>query len=356
MARVGIRQVAKAAGVSISTVSKAFNPNSGAGMYVSDLTLERVRRVARELNYTPNYGATLLRGQSPRTIGFSISLPEEVSASYLSDYPVRLLNGLGPRAREQGYQLLLINGQEYSRYLDIRRIDALVMASFQFVDNPREQEMRELFRRFNENGYPYVVINSTSDGFALPSIGCDNRAGMKLVAELLLRRGFGSVGFLGELTPNPQKHHLDRQRYLEEFLRIRPGLFRPEAALNGSGNGIPEVPRSVMYNCADGRAGIRFLHANGRLPRCIVCGNDDIAMGALSACCELRIRVPGELAVIGFDGDPRGAFSCPPLTTVVQPLEAFGSMAFDYLQRKIEEPAYADALLVPPVLVERGSC
>ncbi len=351
MAKVGIRQVAEAAGVSISTVSKAFNPDSAAGRYASETTLEKVRAVARELNYTPNYGATLLRGQSSHTIGFTISLPEQVSASFLSDYPVRILNGLGPRARGK-YQLLLVSGGDYNYYLDIKRIDALVLAGFQHRNNPREAEMLEMFERFNARGYPYVIINNNSDRLPLPSIGCDDRAGMELIAGLIRKRGYENVGFLGELTSNPQQEHCDRQRYLEELL---PDRFRPESTLHGAGEGVPMVPRTELYSHADGWTGIHLLHRFRRLPRCLVCGNDDIAFGALSACYKLGIRVPEELAVIGFDGTPSGEFSCPPLTTVGQPLERFGDMAFDYLMKKIENPAYCEAIRVPPVLIERSS-
>jgi len=354
MSRVGIREVAAAAGVSITTVSKAFNVTPGARL-VADATMKKIHDAAHKLNYTPNYGATLLRGQSSMTIGFSISLPEEVSVSFLSEYPMRIINGLGPSANKHGYQLLLINGTDYSCYMDIKRIDALVMLSYQHVSNPRQQEMEKMFHRFDRLGYPYVIINNNRDELSLPSINCDNRAGMRLIADLILRKDYASVGFLGELTRNPQKQHRDRLKDLQEFLSVRPGLLRSESVLNGSAPGVPDVPRLELYNKADGWAGLHYLVERKRLPRCLVCGDDEIASGALAACLKLGIRVPEELAVIGFDGSPNGLYSTPALTTVKQPLEEFGQMAFDYINRKIADPEYREVIMVPPTLIERSS-
>lgn len=354
MSKIGIREVAAAAGVSITTVSKAFNVTPGARL-VADSTMKKIHEAARRLNYTPNYGATLLRGQSSMTIGFSISLPEEVSVSFLSEYPMRIINGLGPGANAHGYQLLLINGTDYSCYMDIKRIDALVMLSFQHISNPRQQEMETMFHRFDHMGYPYVIINNNRGELSLPSINCDNTAGMRLIADLILRKGYESVGFLGELTRNPQKQHRDRLADLQQFLSVRPGLFRPESVLNGSGCGVPDVPRLELYNKADGWTGLHFLAEQKKLPRCLVCGDDEIALGALAACLKLGIRVPEELAVIGFDGSPNGQYATPALTTVRQPLEEFGRMAFDYITRKIADPDYREVIMVAPMLVERNS-
>lgn len=356
MAKIGIRQVAAEAGVSISTVSKAFNPDSKAGMYVSETTLERVRKAARKLNYTPNYGAKLLRGHDTKNIGFTIAMPEQVSASYLSEAPVRILNGLGPTANTQGYQILLINGEDYRYYMDIKRIDALVLTGYQHIDNPRKTEMLEMFQHFNELKYPYVIINNSCGEMKLPSINCDNTDGMRQISELILERQFDSVGFIGELTSNPQQHHKDRVKELQHFMSVKPGVFRVESTIVGLRDDVPDVPRKELYTHADGWTGIHYLHEKRSIPQCIVCGNDNIAFGALSACYELGIKVPDDLAIIGFDGSKAGGYSCPALTTVVQPLEEYGKIAFEYLMKKIQNPEYCEEIIVKPELIIRKSC
>jgi len=127
VARTGIKDVARLAGVSVATVSKVFNPSRTTNIRMSESTRRRVLEAAEQLDYTPNYGATLLRGQSSHTIGFSLSLPAEVGAMYMSDYPREILNGLGQAAEAGGYQILLIHGGDYRNYMDIERIDALVI-------------------------------------------------------------------------------------------------------------------------------------------------------------------------------------------------------------------------------------
>lgn len=163
-----------------------------------------------------------------------------------------------------------------------------------------------MFEEFARRNYPYVVINgepAAPGEPVIPSIGVDNESGMRQIAELIRRKGYESVGFAGELTPNPQSHHLERVRALERFLAGSGCRFSPELVLNGSGSGIPEVPRVGRYSHEDGRVILQYLHERKQIPRCMVCGDDDIAMGLLKAAREYGIRIPEELAVIGFDDD-----------------------------------------------------
>lgn len=351
----GIRDVAAAAQVSVGTVSKVFNRNSANNIHVSEATRKRVLEAAARLNYTANYGATLLRGQSSKTLGFIVNLPEELESSYFSDYPTRILSGLAPEAAREGYQLLLITGGDYRSILDIKRVDALIVIGFRMVDNKCCAEMIETFRRFNDLHYPYVVINNVCTAIPVPSINIDNRRAMELIAERIAAQGYRSVGFVGEQTANPQSHHCERMEILGELLAAK-GIAYPEASrLNGIGKGIAEIPREGAYSQRDGIAVVRFLAQNHQLPRCLVCGNDTIAQGVLLAAYELGIRVPEELAVIGFDDMPGAAFFAPPLTTIHHPLEEMGRLAFRHIVRKLAEPDYFEQHNVMPTLSERIS-
>ena len=129
MVKCGIRNVAQLAGVSIGTVSKILNSESAANIRVSDETRQKVLKAAEKLDYRPSYGAKLLRGESTRTIGFATSLPKDHNVSYLSTYTFRLLNGIGPAASKNGYQVLLLNGVDYRYFMNIKRMDALIMAA-----------------------------------------------------------------------------------------------------------------------------------------------------------------------------------------------------------------------------------
>ena len=355
MVKNGIRSVAELAGVSIGTVSKILNPTSSANIRVSAQTREKVLAAVKKLDYRPSYGAKLLRGTSTRTIGFALSLPQTHDAVYLTNYAARILNGIGAEASRNQYQVLLIQGEDYRHFMDVRRIDALIMTGFQLRDNPLKEAMLEMFEHFNRRNYPYVVINSGLPGIASASIEIDNEAAMKLVASLIVRKRFESVGFVGELTPNPQRHHTERIEYLKHFLAGSGCRFDESFILNGSGNGVPELPRLGAFNHDDGRAALDYLMRNHLLPRCIVCGNDNIALGVMQEAFKYRLRIPEDLAVIGFDGDYNVGYMNPPLTTVEQPLEEFGRVAVQFLLRRLEDPAEKLSLVMEPRLVERGT-
>ena len=352
--KVGIRQIAKLAGVSIGTVSKAFNPESKAGIYMSSETRQRIFEVARKFNYTPNYGATLLRQKSSRTIGFAAALPSENLATPLSGYTLRILNGLLPAAAAEGYQILQLTGQDYSRYLDTRRIDALAFVGFRPNDNPRRLEMIGMFEHLNRNRYPYVVFNNTCEELELPSIRLDNRYGMKLIADHLIERQFPTVGFVGELQDDPSTTSILRLAYLREFLAGSPVRLAEEACLNGPGPWGTE-PREGLHCHRDGRRAVAFLAENKRLPRILVCSNDEFAEGVVRGAADFGIRIPEDLAIIGFDGKPTAEYLVPTLTTVEQPLEEFGRQAFAYLMRRMEDPDYMEDIVIKPTLLVRES-
>lgn len=355
VARTGIKDVARLAGVSVATVSKVFNPSRTTNIRMSESTRRRVLEAAEQLDYTPNYGATLLRGHSSHTIGFSLSLPGEVGAMYMSDYPREILNGLGRAAEAGGYQILLIHGGDYRNYMDIERIDALVILGFRVVSNAWQAEMVDMFQRFNRRQYPYVVINNGCDTLPVPSINLDNRHGVKLIADLIRRKGYSSVGFIGELTTNPQSHLVEREKLLREFL-AGSGIDCDESRfLSGARPGVPDLPRTGLYSHTDGMEAVRLLHRRGALPRCLVCGNDTIAQGVICAAAQLGIRIPEELAIIGFDDLLYSQFFNPPLTTVRQPYGEFGRLAYEYVIRKLDEPDYFAQIEIKPTLIERST-
>lgn len=351
----GIQDVARAAGVSVGTVSKVLNPASSANIRISEATREKVLTLAGKLNYTANYGATLLRGCRTGTIGFIANLPDEFNSPVISSYQMRILNGLSAAAQEKGYQILLISGGDYSSFLEIKRIDALVLINFRLRDNRELAEMIGMYRTFNERRYPYVVINNTCTELPVPSVSVDNLRGMELTAEHILAKGYGSVGFAGEITDNLQQHHLERFAALQNCLKNTPVIFPKKFCILGPNCGIPPIPRTGAFNHRDGQEAMRHLAQSGNLPRCLVCGNDDIAQGVICMAAQLGIRIPEELAVIGFDDQMDCAYWNPPLTTVHQPLEEMGCAACGYLLKKIEKPETFRQITIKPTFMERMS-
>lgn len=359
-ASTGIKKVAEYAGVSIGTVSKVLNPGTSANnIRFSNETREKVLQAARMLNYQPSYGAKLLRGEKTQTIGFAVSLPGDHNFSFLSDYTFRLLNGIGQKAKERNYQVLLLNGVDYRHFLDVRRLDALILTGFAPERNPYAAEQRTLYSHFNERNYPFAVMHGheADDGETpVARFGTDNRSGMRQIAELLARRGIEEAGFIGELTSNPQFDHLERLALLRGELAARGIRLREESVIVRSGGDVPDRPRMGNYSEPDGMEALDILLARKALPRAVVCGNDNIAMGVLKRAHDLGLKVPEELGIIGCDDAPWSKFLHPGLTTLHQPLEKLGAAAVEFVLEKRLHPEMENrSMQMEPVLVERES-
>ncbi len=356
MPKVGIRMVAEEAGVSIGTVSKIMNPNSANNINVSAATRRKVQEAATKLNYQASYGAKLLRGESSQTIGFAMSLPGDHSYAYLSRYILRLLNGVGRAASEQGYQILLLNGIDYRRFLDVKRLDALIINGFAPVNNPRQQEMDELFAHFMRHDYPFAVIGGHGAESSIPCFYADNAGGMQQIVELLQRKGITDVGFVGELTLNPQYDHQQRLEELRRRLALHNIALNERGSVFRAGGDVPEIPRVGAYARMDGQTAMDILYRRGTVPRCIVCGSDAIAAAVLKRALELGIKVPEQLGIIGFDDDPDVDMFNPGLTTVHQMLEEAGELAVEYVLEKIRNPKTSVVnMQLKTTLKERGT-
>ncbi|MBP5232444.1 MAG: LacI family DNA-binding transcriptional regulator [Planctomycetes bacterium] len=355
MKKTGIRLVAATAGVSIGTVSKVLNPNPAINAMVSAETTAKVLAAVKKVDYRPSYCATLMHGQSTRTLGFVPLMPSDRDGVYMSGYAARILNGVGQVATAHGYQVLIIHSDEFRSFMDIRRVDAIAFVGFKLANNPEGRAMKAMFRHFNERGYAYAVINGNAGDVPVPRVEVDNAAAMALAAKLILRKGYPTVGFVGELAENPLEHHCERLKALRAALSGTAAKLLPKAVFNGPSNGLAAQPRDEGYSYRDGATALGKMAEAGTLPRCLVCGNDHIAIGVLSAARERGIRVPEDLAVIGFDDDVHTAFLSPSLTTLRQPLEDFGVRAAEYLMARIAKRDATLDLRVAPQLIERGS-
>lgn len=353
--RITIKDVALAAKVSVGTVSKVFNPDCSSHVKILDSTKERVMQVANKMNYAPNYGATLLRNKSSKTIGFAISLPEEHNSSFLSDYSQRILDGLGVEAGKSGYDILMLWGMDYSRYMDIRRIDGLVIIGYRLNDNPSKEKMLAMFNNFTRQNYPYVIINNVYPELNAVQINVDNASGMDAVIELIQEKGYKSIGFIGEITSNPQAHHTFRCNYLKDKL---PGIglkVNEHIFINGLTPDLQEVPREGKFSHHDGFQGLQYIIDNKLDIDCLVCGNDSMALGALKCAKKNGLKVPEDIAIIGHDNINNADYFSPSLTTIEQPLEEFGKLAMQSILKKMEDLNYIEKFTIKPKLIKRES-
>jgi DNA-binding LacI/PurR family transcriptional regulator len=335
---VTIRDVARAANVSISTVSHVLSgkrPTSGA-------TRERVEDVIRRLGYRPNRVAQSLVWRRPFALGLIIP---DIRNPYFPAFAL----GAEERVRERGYTLVLGNSEydpeREESYLELVRSQQLAGAIYCLGD-----EMSPILAQIQqavEEGLPVVLVHSPMA--SVPTVCADNRQGGRLAAQHLLGLGHRQIGIISALP-------------LDEGMADREGGFLD--VLRESGMAVDRSAVPSMYGNHQIEGGRQattelFEHAPGLTAIFVL--NDLMALGALEAVRASGRRVPDDVSVVGFDDIPFAALANPPLTTVGQPIRQLGERAADLLLRVIDdgmEPQDASTqpnVLLPNELIVRGS-
>ena len=354
-AKITISDVASAAGVSIGTVSKVFNPNVSNTIKISEKTRVSVLETTKNLGYTPSYGARLIRSGRSFTVGFAIESERNVDP-FLSSYTMEILNGIGMEAIKKGYQVLVSTGYDYPALFKTGRIDGIAIIGYCRETCGLEDELCSAYDFMESEACPFVLINGVRAKKQMPSISIDNRAGVEQIVSLILRKGYRKVGFLGELGGNRQVHHIERETILRALLKANGYEVDDRRFIHGVTDERGDIPREGKYSHTDGISGMRILHQRGLDIDCLVCGNDAIAMGALKYCKDQGIAVPERMSLIGFDDSLESEFLVPALTTVSQPMRKMGGMAFDILMDAINKPGgNVRSELLKPTLIERAS-
>jgi len=307
--RSTIKDVAAKAGVAISTVSLVMN---GKG-YVSQSTRSRVLTAAKKLQYMPSQAARALPSRRTGNIGFVV---REDHFRRTEPFYTNVFLGTEFESNKHSYYVLLtVVPKDYRpedhtpRFLAERNVDGLLIAG---------KVHSAFMRQAREMGLATVLIDFESDG--LPAVVVDNQGGARAAARHLIERGHKNIAFLGADISHPS---LKARR--EGFL-----LSLAEA-------GLPlDQSRSVIADEGepDYKTGMMLCHqlvGGVRQPTAVFCANDAMALGVLDQASSLGIKVPEDLAVVGFDDVPSAARNRPALTTVRVHTEQLGELAMSYL-------------------------
>jgi len=324
---VTIKTIAKAAGVHPSTVSRALAPD-GAG-HIGDETVKRIRALAASLGYEPNPWARSLRTRRSLTIG--LVLPR------LTDSLAKMFEGAEDRAREHGYQAVAAstrdNDLEERKVITgmlERRVDGLVIAT-SAAESPFLDELAQ--RRV-----PFQLLNRASGNH--PSVSADDELGGYWATKHLLGRGHRRVGFVA-----------GPRRFSSAAMRLR-GFERAhyEAGLQVD----PALVRESGFDTVSGAAAASMLLSLPDPPTALFAVNDSVAIGVLAAARDLGLRVPWDLAVVGFNDNELSQMLAVPLSSVAIPLQTMGRLAVDLLIEQIQGgPPRSEVL--QPRLVARAS-
>ncbi|MCA4135214.1 LacI family DNA-binding transcriptional regulator [Arthrobacter sp. M4] len=336
---IGIKDVAIAAGVSVTTVSHVLNDVAYAR--VSPETRDKVKAVAERLGYGPNRLAQALRTQRTGMLGL---ISEEIATT---PHAGRIILGADEAARARGYNLMIINtsgaASLESRRADVealleRRVDGILYATMYH---------RKITLPDNLSSVPAVLVDSESLSGNVTSVVPDEEGGARIAVGSLLDAGHTRIGFLNNTDDVPATHE-----------RLRG--FR--AALNEAGLDGDNAPVEAEHSEVQGGyvAALRMFRRPDR-PTGLFCYNDRMAMGAYRAAAEMGITIPGELSVVGFDDQELIAANINPgLTTVALPHYEMGAWATERLIDAIEGKTNLALLASHPTildcpLVERDS-
>lgn len=332
--RVGIRDVAEAAGVSVTTVSHILNNVNFAR--VSDETRARVTAEAARLGYGPNRMARGLRTRRSNLIGL---LSEEIATT---PHAGRIILGAQDAARAHDFTLVLINTERHSARTG-QSIDALLQRQVEGVLYATMFH-REIDVPGSLVGTPTVLIDASSTGRGVPSVVPDEIGGAIAAVTELLDHGHTRIGFVTNDDDVPATH--GRLEGYKQALAARGLPF--DASLVVAAESEPK----------GGYAAARELLAQPNGPRALFCYNDRMAMGAYRAAAELGLSIPRDLSIVGFDDQAiiaEGLY--PELTTVALPHYDMGVWAVESLVRVMAGETLSGPfpILLPCPLVRRDS-
>ncbi|MCM3769041.1 LacI family DNA-binding transcriptional regulator [Priestia aryabhattai] len=326
-----IYDVAKLSGLSKTTVSRVINNHS----YVSEEKKNLVIKAMKELNYTPNPSARRLRGQVMTTIGVIVPRIINPFFSYLVD-------SIEQVAYKNGYHVLIFQSNEdkekelaFLNLLKTKQVDGIIMTSI-------ENEW-SIIEPFIEYG-PILLCNEYVNNANVPIVRLDQYKGAYIGVKHLLEKGHRKIGYCtGGLFAEEGKDK-DRNQGYQKALQ--------EA-------GIEPDPKWIFVNqhsIEDGKKVIKKILTMEDRPTAIFTGSDEIAGGMMIEAKESGIRIPNDLAIIGFDDQPLAQMVDPKLTTIRQPIDQMGIKAMETLIDMLNDSELkVETFELPIELVVRSS-
>lgn len=324
-----IEDVARAAGVSIATVSRVIND---APHRVGEAARRRVQQAVRDLDFRPNALARSLHRGRTRTIG--LILPD-ISNPYYAE----ITRGIEAAARRHEYALFICNTdrrpEAMAHHIQLcreHRVDGVIVAGGGTWG-------RGHLAGLAAHGTAAVLIGR--HGVRLPAVRVDNVKGAYLAAQHLIRAGHRRIAVIA--GPAASTTGADRLAGYRRALRDH-GIPLP----------APFVRAGDLRPASGARAGLALLRRPPR-PTAILAANDQMAIGAMGAAQGAGLAVPGDVSVVGFDNIELASHVSPPLTTMALPLARMGAAAMEIMLRRLADPHHAEEVCFVPELVARRS-
>lgn len=327
-----LKDISIQCGVSIATVSKALNNHTD----ISDETRDRVRKVAKELGYSPNLSARALK--TNKTHGIGVLFVDDSSSGLKHDYFAAVLDSFKKTVEDYGYDITFINSSTtqpnrmtYLENTKYHGFDGVCIACIDFKD----PDVVELV----QSDIPTVTIDHLfNDRVAIMS---DNVTGMAKLVSYIIGKGHRKIAYIyGEASSTVTTGRLT------SFYRV----------MEKNGIAVPdEYVRPARYRNTEGsyEATMELLKLNDP-PTCILYPDDVAALGGMNAIREMGLKIPGDISIAGYDGIPTLMYLEPQLTTVIQATEEIGTKAAKKLINLIEKPktTIVEQIIIPGELNE----
>ena len=330
---ITMKDVAKAAGVSLGTVSNVLNKLAT----VSDKNRIQVMDAVKTLNYKPNYTARALKTKRSKSIGLIIP---DIGNPFYPEFA----RGVEDGAQAAGYNLFLCNSdrseekeKEYLLVLLEKMVDGLIL----YKPHLTLQEL-EVYR---QRCRIVLVDMGLQTGCRCDVVNVDDYLGVRQALLFLWEKGHRQIAMVaGELDSQSSR---DRVRAFEDFHRDKQSVITEDYIQHGH------------YDWHSGFTSTNRLLDCGKPPTAILTANDLMAIGALKAAHERGLSVPGDLSVMGYDDINMASICMPPLTTVRQPKYEMGALSFQALLKRLGEQSHIDSegtvITLKTEIIERGS-
>jgi LacI family transcriptional regulator len=328
-----LEDIAQMSGVSRSTVSRVINGDPN----VSEQTRTKVLDLIQDIGFQPNLAARGLAVGRTRVIGLVI--PTGLTSIFSDPYFPLLIQGVSSACNARGYSVMLwLAEPEYERMtisqiLYNGLIDGVIVSSM-LMEDP-------LIERLSESQRPFITVGRHPTNDRINFVDVDNRAGAYQGVSYILHTGRRRVAMI--TGPRNVIAGLDRYQGYLDALRMRGLEPQPELVVEGE------------FSDSSGYLAMKRLLP--KRPDSVFVASDAMAFAAMRAIQETGLRIPEDIAVVGFDDIPPAATSIPPLTTIRQPILKTGNVAAEMLIDKIEHPEIQPSrIILPTELVMRSSC
>ncbi|MCV9885354.1 LacI family DNA-binding transcriptional regulator [Metabacillus halosaccharovorans] len=291
---VTIKDIAKIANVSHTTVSRALNNSP----LIKENTKQKIIQIANQLNYSPDVHARSLVLQKSYTIGlFFTSISNGTSSSFLSE----TIKGVNTVINEN-YNLFIKGIQDIKDYSMItpKRFDGIILMSQSDIDNA-------FIYHVIEKKIPLVVLNRQIEERSVVNVLSNDQEGVYEAIQLFIKHGHRDIAII-EGTPHFKSAQERKEGYLKALMEYQLPILS-EYMVKGN------------YNMESGYEGMKKLLSLDNYPTAVFCSNDDMAIGAMKAINEYGLMIPEDISIIGFDDIGFSEYTSPALTTVKRPIE-----------------------------------